>query len=57
MNIGVQCLASCSLTLPLAQGEYPEGGRGEKHIGASGPVFCASAAFVKGTGRFAGCGG
>lgn len=28
MDIGVQRLASCSLTLPLAQGEYPEGGRG-----------------------------
>ena len=28
MDIGVQRLALCSLTLPLAQGEYPEGGEG-----------------------------
>lgn len=54
MNIGVQCLASCSLTLPLAPGKCPEGGREWKHIGASGPVFLCFRRFCKRDGDVCG---
>lgn len=50
MDIGVQRLASCSLTLPLAQGSTPKGGGGRNASGLPAPFFVSVSGACPGRG-------